>query len=250
MFFPRLRNQAKWAFVFLILVFGGGFVFLGVGSGGIDLGSLLQDAFRNEGGPSTGSLSDAQREVRERPTDAAARRRVADILEKRGRIDEAIVAWSEYTRLRPRDVVALRHLGELQLNQAERYSRQAQLALLAQQEAGVGSAFRPSGGKLGTALEDPLSTALAEKASAAFQEAASKFESAADSAVATYQQIVEVRPKDREAVFSLAQTADTLRQTDVAISAYKKLLTFDLDAATRAQVRERIRTLQQPTAGG
>ena len=47
MFFPRLRNQAKWAFVFLILVFGGGFIFLGVGSGGLDLGQLLSDAFGN-----------------------------------------------------------------------------------------------------------------------------------------------------------------------------------------------------------
>jgi tetratricopeptide (TPR) repeat protein len=250
MFFPRLRNQAKWAFVFLIVVFAGGFVFLGVGSGGLDLGQLLRDAFGNQG-PSTGSLSDAQEAVRERPTDAAARRMLADVLQKKGRIDEAIVAWSEYTRLRPRDVVALQRLGELQFGQAERYSRQAQFAYLAQQEAGVGSAFRPSQGKLATALgEDPVANALATKASTQLQEASSKYESAADGAVATYQQIVTLRPKDRDAVFSLAQTADTLRRTDVAIRAYKQLLEFDLDAATRAQVKERIRTLRQAGGGG
>lgn len=252
MFFPRLRNQAKWAFVFLILVFGGGFVFLGVGSGGLDLGQLLRDAFGNQG-PSTGSLSDAQEAVRERPTDAAARRKLATVLQERGRIDEAIAAWSEYTRLRPRDVLALRRLGELQLGQAERYSREAQLAFLAQQEAGVDSVFRPSSssGKFGTALgEDPIAAVLATRASRQFQEAASKYEGAANSAVATYQQIVELRPKDREAVFSLAQTADTLRQTDVAIRAYTQLLEFDLDDATEAQVKERIRTLRQPGGGG
>lgn len=250
MFFPRLRRQAKWVFYVLILVFGAGFVFLGVGSGGLDLGQLLRDAFGNQG-PSTGSLSDARNAVRERPTDAAARRKLADVLQKKGRIDEAIVAWSEYTRLRPRDVVALRRLGELQFGQAERYSRQAQVAYLAQLEAGVGSAFRPSQGKLATALgQDPVATALATKASAQFQEASSKYERAADGAVATYQQIVTLRPKDREAVFSLAQTADTLRRTDVAIRAYTQLLELDVDAATRAQIKERIRTLRQPGGGG
>jgi tetratricopeptide (TPR) repeat protein len=249
MFFPRLRNQAKWAFVFLILVFGGGFVFLGVGSGGLDLGQLLRDAFGNQG-PSTGSVSDAQQAVRERPTDAAARRKLADVLEKKGRIDEAIVAWSEFTRLRPRNVNALRHLGELELGQADRYLRQAQLASIAQQEAGVGSTFAPTG-KFATALgQDPIAAAVGSKASTQFQEALTKYQSAANRAIATYQQIVKLSPNDRQAVFSLAQAADTLQKTDVAIRAYTQLLEFDLDPATRAQVRERIRTLRQSGGGG
>ena len=33
MFFPKLRKHAKWVFVLLAIVFAGGFVFLGVGSG-------------------------------------------------------------------------------------------------------------------------------------------------------------------------------------------------------------------------
>ena len=33
LFFNRLRTHAKWVFVLLIIVFGGGFIFLGVGSG-------------------------------------------------------------------------------------------------------------------------------------------------------------------------------------------------------------------------
>ena len=31
LFFNRLRTHAKWVFVLLIIVFGGGFIFLGVG---------------------------------------------------------------------------------------------------------------------------------------------------------------------------------------------------------------------------
>jgi tetratricopeptide (TPR) repeat protein len=249
MFFPRLRNQAKWAFVFLILVFGGGFVFLGVGSGGLDLGQLLRDAFGNSGS-SGASVSKAQKQVQEHPFDAAARKALANALEKKGRIDEAITAWTQYTRLKPQDVAALQHLGQLGLGQADRYFREAQLAALAQQDAGVGSPFRPSSTeKFGQALgEDPITSALSGKASAQLQEASVKYQTAATQAVGTYQKIVKLRPNDQQALFSLAQAADTLRQTPVAIRAYKRLLEFNLDPATAAQIRERVKTLQQSLA--
>ena len=117
MFFPRLRNQAKWAFVFLIIVFAGGFIFLGVGSGGLDLGQLMRDAF-GRGGSSGPSISSAQKKVAERPFNAPARKELAQAYENKGRTDEAISAWLEYGKLRPKDVVALRHLGDLELGRA------------------------------------------------------------------------------------------------------------------------------------
>jgi tetratricopeptide (TPR) repeat protein len=251
MFFPRLRNQAKWAFVFLILVFGGGFVFLGVGSGGLDLGQLLRDAFGNKG-PSTGSVSKAQEDVRKHPRDPVAYRKLAEVLEKKGRTDEAIGALSQYTVLRPRDAARLQHLGELELAQADRYFREAQLASLAQQEASAGSTFGAQAtGKFGQALgQDPISSAVSTKLNAQFQEAATKYQTAAKRAVGTYQKIVKLKPDDQAALFSLAQAADTLQQTAVAVSAYKRLLKFDLDASTKAQIEERIRTLTPSAPGG
>jgi tetratricopeptide (TPR) repeat protein len=249
MFFPRLRNQAKWAFVFLILVFAGGFVFLGVGSGGLDLGQLLRDAFGNRGASSE-SLSDAQKAVRERPFNAPARKKLAQILENKGRTDEAISAWLEYGKLRPKDVLALRHLGELELNQANTYLQQAQLASLAQAQAGVGTPFRPSG-KLGDALaNDPITQALSTKAQTELQTASAKYQTAASRAISTYQQIAKLRPKDESALFLLARAAETLQQPKVAISAYKKLLKFNLDPTTKAQIRERVKTLRQATQSG
>ena len=246
MFFPRLRSQAKWAFVFLILIFGGGFVFLGVGSGGLDLGQLIRDAFGNSGS-SGASVSEAQKEVQQHPFEASARRDLANALEKKGRVDEAIDSWIQYTRLRPRDVTALRHVGQLELGQADRYFRQAQLAALAQQQAGLGSPFTPSStDKFGQAVgTDPISQAMSTKASKQLQDASAKYQTAAGKAVATYQAIVKIQPNDQQALFSLAQAADTLGQRPVAIRAYKKLLTFKLDPATAAQVRQRVQTLQQ-----
>jgi tetratricopeptide (TPR) repeat protein len=246
MFFPRLRNQAKWAFVFLILVFGGGFVFLGVGSGGLDLGQLLRNAFGNSGSSGT-SVSAAQKRVQERPFNAIARKELASAYEKKGRIDEAIGAWTQYTKMKPGDVAALQHLGQLELGQADRFFREAQLASLAQQNAGAGSAFRPPAtAGFGQALgEDPISTAMSTKAGTQLQQASVKYQAAAGRAVTTYQLIVKAQPNDEQALFSLAQAADTLRETPVAISAYKRLLKFKLDPSTAAQIRERIRTLKQ-----
>jgi tetratricopeptide (TPR) repeat protein len=249
MFFPRLRNQAKWAFVVLIVVFAGGFVFLGVGSGGLDLGQLLRDAFGNKGS-STGSLSDAEKDVRERPFNAPARKKLAQILENKGRTDDAIAAWLEYGKLRPKDVVALRHLGDLELSQANTYLQQAQLASLAQSEAGVGAAFRPTSGKLGQALgQDPIAAAQTSLASTQFQTASTKYQTAATRAISTYQQVAKLQPRNQEAIFALAQAADNLRQTAIAISAYKRLLKLELDPTTKAQIRERIKTLQQSPQG-
>jgi hypothetical protein len=141
----------------------------------------------------------------------------------------------------------LRRLAELQLGQADRFLRQAQLAALAQQEAAAGATFGPSpSGTFGRALgEDPIAAAVTTKFSGQLQQASTKYESAATGALATFQQIVELRPEDQQSLFSLAQAADTLRQTDVAIQAYTRLLALDLDPATKAQIRERIRTLRQ-----
>jgi tetratricopeptide (TPR) repeat protein len=246
MFFPRLRSQAKWAFVFLIVVFAGGFVFLGVGSGGLDLGQLVRDAFGNKGsgGP---SVSEAQKQVAQHPFEAIARRNLANALEKSGRIDEAIDAWIQYTRLSPRDVTALRHLGQLELGQADKYFRQAQLASLAQAQAGTNSPFLPSQtNSVGQAIgSDPITQAMSTKATQELQDASAKYQTAAGKAVATYQSIVKIQPNDEQALFSLAQAADTLGQRPVAIRAYKKLLTFKLDPSTAAQIRQRVKTLEQ-----
>jgi tetratricopeptide (TPR) repeat protein len=246
MFFPRLRNQAKWAFVFLIIVFGGGFIFLGVGSGGLDLGQLMRDAF-GRGGSSGPSVSSAQKKVAEHPFNADARKQLATALENKGRTDEAISAWQEYAKLRPKDVNALRHLGDLELGQANQSFQQAQLAALAQSEASAGATFRPTFGTQTQA--DPLVAAQTTNANTALQTASAAYQTAASRAIATYQQIAKLQPKNQEALFALAQAADTLHQSSVAITAYRNLLKLDLDAATKAQIRARIKTLQASGQG-
>jgi|SRR5215813_3157279 len=249
MFFPRLRSQAKWAFVFLIIVFAGGFIFLGVGSGGLDLGQLMRDAFGN-GGSSGPSISSAQKNVAERPFNAQARKELAQAYENKGRTDDAITAWLEYGKLRPKDAVALRHLGDLELGQANNAFQQAQLAQLQMSQVGAGGQFLPSSGKLGQAIgQDPLTSAATTQASGVYQAAITRYQTASSRAIATYKQIAKLQPKNQEALFALAQAADTLHQTTAAVSAYKRLLKLDLDASTKAQIRARIKTLQAGRQG-
>ena len=87
------------------------------------------------------------------------------------------------------------------------------------------------------------------QASNAYQTAVSKYQTSASQAIATYQQIAKLQPKNQEALFALAQAADTLHQSAAAVSAYKKLLTLHLDASTKAQIRARIKTLQTGAQG-
>jgi predicted TPR repeat methyltransferase len=94
-----------------------------------------------------------------------------------------------------------------------------------------------------------LTTAATTQASTAYQAAVSKYQTAASHAIATYQQIVKLQPKNQEALFALAQAADTLHLTSAAVGAYQKLLKLDLDASTKAQIRARIKTLQTGAQG-
>jgi cytochrome c-type biogenesis protein CcmH/NrfG len=76
-----------------------------------------------------------------------------------------------------------------------------------------------------------------------------QYQTASDRAVSTYQRIAKLQPKNQEALFSLAQAADSLRNTKVAIAAYKRLLALNLDSTTKAQIQQRIKTLQAAPQG-
>ena len=73
LFFQRLRVHAKWAFVLLALVFGLGFVFLGIGSGSNGITDALQNA-----------STSASRAAARRSRSSSARRRRTRSTPRRG----------------------------------------------------------------------------------------------------------------------------------------------------------------------
>ena len=93
MFFPKLRRQARWVFALLAIIFAGGFVFLGVGSGS-SIGDLLQGnwstLFGGSGSTADKDADDARDRIKENPDDAQAYRDLATALETANKPDEAI----------------------------------------------------------------------------------------------------------------------------------------------------------------
>src|SRR5438132_10074443 len=164
----------------MVVVFGAGFAFLGVGSGGLDLGQMIRDTFGAKGGGSGTSISAAQKRVDEHPREAKAYKTLADALEGKGRTDEAVTALEQYTRLAPKDATQLARLGRLQYTQADAAASEANAAYAEQQTVYAGSTFAPSASsKLGQALgTDPITQAVGGKVSARAQAASAKYPSA------------------------------------------------------------------------
>ena len=246
MFFPRLRKQAKWMFVFLALVFGLGFVGFGVGAGGVGVG----DIFR---GSSSGvqSVSDAQGETEDRPRDPEAWRDLATALETEGDTAEAVVALDTAVELAPRDASSLRRLAGLRLALASERQQDAQLLQIAAVYRAPSQVFP---GLIGTGgqpiAQDPLATAIvgsvSERVTTALQDAGVQ----ATQAVDAYKRLVALQPDDPNVQLELAQAAQQTGDSATAIGAYERFLKLAPDDPSAPIVREQLKQLRQSAATG
>jgi tetratricopeptide (TPR) repeat protein len=250
LFFTRLRTQAKWAFALMVIVFVVGFAFLGVGSGGLDLQSLVQDVFGAKGGGGGTSISEAQKRVREHPRDAAAYKSLANAYQRKGRDEDAIAALQQYVVLKPKDASQLEQLARLQSAQADNALADARLAQFQQETSQSGTAFGPGPSTtLGKALADPISSAVSARDSTRLQAAATKYQSASSQALTTFKQLAKARP-DQTSYFALARAAEGFGDLKTALGAYKKLLPLTPDSATKDQIRQKIKTLRAQSKSG
>ena len=247
LFFTRLRTQAKWAFALMVVVFVVGFAFLGVGSGGLDLQSLVTDVFGAKGGGGT-SISKAQEDVQKHPRDPAAWKQLATAYQNKGQIAGAVTALTRYTALRPKDATQLQQLAQLQKTQADNAATDYQLAYLSQQDSGGGSTFGPaSTSKLGQALNDPVSSAVNTRDSTRVQEALTRYQTASTQALATYKKLAKLQATQYSYV-QLAQIAQGFGDTNTAIAAYTKALKLPGDPTAKAQIRAKIKSLRTSSA--
>ena len=246
MFFPRLRKQAKWMFVFLALVFGLGFVGFGVGAGGVGVG----DIFR---GSSSGvqSVSDARGETEDRPRDPEAWRDLATALETEGDTAEAVVALDTAVELAPRDASSLRRLAGLRLALASERQQDAQLLQIAAVYRAPSQVFPGLVGTGGQPIaQDPLATAIvgtvSRRVTTALQDAGFQ----ATQAVDAYRRLVALQPDDPNVQLELAQAAQQTGDSATAIGAYERFLKLAPDDPSAAIVREQLKQLRQSAATG
>src|SRR5437867_3323859 len=109
LFFNRLRTHAKWVFVLLIVVFGLGFVLLGVGSSGLGLGDIFNGIGGGGGNP---SIDKPLKATQNNPKNAQAWKDLATAYDAKGDYTGGLSAWQQYTQLRPKDVDGLNALAQ------------------------------------------------------------------------------------------------------------------------------------------
>jgi tetratricopeptide (TPR) repeat protein len=248
MFFPRLRKNAKWVFLFLALVFGLGFVGFGVGAGGVGIGDVFRSASGESGVP---SLSSARERVSENPQDPQAFRDLATAAQAEQQTDEAIEALESYIALKPRDTDVLRELAGLYLVQVDDAREEYQIAELRSAYLGTGAAVFQSINLGGRPLDvDPISSAVATYYGADVQGAIAKAQEAATSSVASYKRIAALTPKDPNIQLELAEAARSAGDTATAIAAYEKYTDLvPADDPTAREVRRLIKELRAGTPG-
>ncbi len=142
-------------FVVLAVVFAGGFVVFGVGSGSTGVSQALSNFFSGNGGGGT-SISSLQHKVQRNPADATAWRDLATAYETKQRTSDAVGALVEYTRLAPKDQDALLDLAGQYQKLAQTYATDYQNTQIQAASVAVPlSAFPPpANSPLGKALQD------------------------------------------------------------------------------------------------
>ncbi len=143
MFFPRLRRQTKWMFVFLAVIFGLGYVIFNVGGSipGTGLGDVLQGLGQSTSGPTEG---DARDKIKDNPGNPTGYFELATALQRNGKTDEAIDPLTRYLAFRPKDRAALSQLAGLYLTQGRQAQDQAALAQAQLTELTGSGVFTPS----------------------------------------------------------------------------------------------------------
>jgi Flp pilus assembly protein TadD len=245
MFFPRLRRHAKWMFVLLALVFGLGFVLFGVGAGGVGVG----DVFRDAGGTSGQSISDAREATQERPKDPDAWLELSTALQTEGETREAITAIEQAIALRPKDPDPYRQLASLHLTLATQRQQDAQLAQLAAAYRAPAQSFlvftAPSGQAV---LSDPIGLGVNSQFSQRATTAAQDVQTQAALAVDAYEQLAKLQPLDPNVQLELAQAAQQTGDAATAIAAYQRFLKLAPDDPNAAIVRQQLKQLRGAAA--
>jgi tetratricopeptide (TPR) repeat protein len=249
MFFPRLRRQAKWVFVFLAFVFALSFVFFGVGSGS-GIGDLLRGNFNifgnNGSSTSSSAVKSALKKTQAHPKDPNAWSDLATAYQTDGKLDDANTAYEHVLKLRPNDLTALQSVAnhsEIRYQQkvAEGQSLQGQAPLTLAGVLGVSSAT-PVGQILS---QDTSSQQLVQKANVAFTDANTALQKDAQ----LYKRIAKLQPTDVNTQFHYAQLADLTGDTPAAIAAYRKVIRLAPTDPSAQQARQRIAVLA-PAAHG
>ncbi len=225
LFFSRLRRHAKIAYVFLAVVFAGGFIFLGVGSGSNGITDALQSFFGRSTGSSLGSqISAKQKVVDQNPKDVNAYLDLAGIQQADKQEANALATLQKARAIAPNNVDVLNRVAAIYAAQAAREgdNYNAVLASISQ------NALTPPGldtsSPIGQALtSDPYSQALQTRLSEAYTKVTGAYAKVAS----TYKQAAQVArgtADEPNALLQWASASQNANDLTGAVTAYKRFL--------------------------
>jgi predicted Zn-dependent protease len=244
-------------FVVLAVVFAGGFVVFGVGSGSTGVSQALSNFFSGNGGGGGTSISSLQHKVQKEPENATAWRDLATAYETKQRTSDAISALVEYTKLAPKDQDALLDLAGQYQKQAQGYATDYQNTQIqaASVEVPLSAFPPPSNSPLGKALQnpdalkDPIAAAVQTRITEQQNTALTGYQTAVSAAESTYQKLAKLSPNDPSTQVLLAQAAQTANDTATAIAAYKRFLKLAPNDTSAGQIRTQLKSLETSAAG-
>jgi hypothetical protein len=245
MFFPRLRRQAKWVFVFLALVFAIGFVAFGVGSGSSGISDILRGNFFGGGGTSTSSLvKQKQKAIARNPNDISAYLDLAGLYQQDQDETKALATLSKAEQVAPKNFDVLNRIAGIYSGQAELERQAAQNAQIVYFESTVSPPGLDPSSTLGQAISgDPYSDVLKTRANEAY----SKMVSAFTKAETAYKKLVTAAAgtsQEANAQLQLAGAAQISGDTTTAVNAYTRFLKIAPDSPNALAVRQTLEQLK------
>jgi cytochrome c-type biogenesis protein CcmH/NrfG len=245
LFFSRLRRHAKVIYVLLAVVFAGGFVFLGVGSGSGGIGDLLQGNFFGNGGSSTSSqIGDKQKAIQQHPKDINLYLDLAGLYQTDGKESQAIATLQNAQNVAPRNVDIMNRIAGIYSARAAREGEQYSALLAAYGQNAAAPPGVDTSSELGQAItSDPYTQGLQRqlneaytKVTGAYTKAESIYRQAADAAKGT--------SAEPTALLQWASSATNANDVNGAISAYERFLEVAPDNTNAPTVRQTLAQLK------
>jgi tetratricopeptide (TPR) repeat protein len=258
MFFERLRSKGlqRSVYVILIVVFAGGFVIGGVGSGG---GLSLGDLFGNNGGGSTvdTSLKSLQEKVKQQPNNAAAWEQLG-LAEQSDNPTQAAKDLKKAVALAPKRVSARQALATLyqtqgttlQSNAQNLQSEAFQLLQSGPQSSPFNRTFTGALTGVGSLPIDQAEQAQLSDQAQKLQTQSTTLQSQAtgflNNAIAQWKVLTQQRPNDAGIWLQYGTAANAISDKATTTKALKKFLALAPDDPQAPQVKAFLKQLNPP----
>ena len=245
LFFSRLRRHAKVVYVLLAVIFAGGFVFLGVGSGSGGIGDLLQGNFFGNGGSSTSSqISDKQKAIQQHPRDVNLYLDLAGLYQTDNKESQALAALQNAQKVAPRNVDLMNRIAGIYSAQAAREADRYNTLLTAYGQNAASPPGVDTSTELGQAItSDPYTQGLQRQ----LNEAYTKVTGSYTTAESVYRQAATAAKGtsgEPTALLQWASAATSANDVNGAITAYERFLKVAPDDTNAPTVRQTLAQLK------